>query len=615
MLDLLPVMADGGWHTCRATMPRKAPGAASAGFVEVAVDSRRVAASDLFALQAILWPASTLLCASLLLWLRVPVGAFAFWGGLAATLVAARAIAGGWRPWLLSVAALAVVAVLSGSALAWILDFSGDGQWYHMPAVLALAQGWNPFEHPQLGSWSEAFRRAISEKPSASIYVQHYAKGTWIIAAATYQATGLLEAAKAVNVLYAAAVYALGVAMLRRKGLPGLWCHGLAAVAAAHPVVLYQVHSYFVDGQVASLLTLLVLLSLEYLRWPSRRVLLQIGACTLLLANMKFTSLVFALALGSGFIVLYWLAGARRSIGPYAVAGLVSTLVAVGVIGYQPYVTNLWFHGNPFYPVLGSDEAARAEMAGQFEIWAPAAFLEKDRVDKLARSLLARSSGAETMPELKVPFTISKQELYIFFNTEPRYGGFGPWFGSALILTLLLFAAAALTIERRMVLGAAAVVALLVLTALLNREAWWARLSPQVWLVPVMLLAALATSRSSWIRRVAAALVLVLLANAALVAALNWGRAFEKNLAFRAQVAELKRMSQTAPVQVTAPSSFRMLTEYRLRRFSVPFERVTTVTCSKPLRFSYPAGNQALACSASPSTQLRSTGDGQDDER
>jgi hypothetical protein len=548
------------------------------------------------ALLALLWPAATLVYASLLLWLRVPVGAESFWAGLALALIAARAFVHGWRTWWLSTGVVAAVALLSGAALAWTYDFSGDGQWYHMPGVLALAQGWNPFEHPQLGGWSEEFRRAIGERPSAAIYVQHYPKGAWIVAATTYQATGLLEAAKALNVLYAVAVYALAVAVLRRMGLSIAWRHLAAAVAAANPVVLYQVHSYFVDGQVASLITLMVLLSLDHVRRPSARALVQLAACTLLLVNLKFTGLVFALALGGGLVVLHVLAGARQAAGRFAAAGLLSSVVAVVLVGFQPYVTNLWFHGNPFYPILGADEAARAEMAGQFQIWAPAAFMEKGRIDKLARSLAARSSGAESMPRLKWPFTVTKQELYIFFNTEPRYGGFGPLFGSALVATLLVFVAAVRTVDRPRLICAVFVAGLLILTALLNREAWWARLSPQLWMAPVVLLVALAAGCAVWTRRTAAVLLLVLLANSSLVAALSWGRAVQKNLEFRAQAAELRAMSRKGPLRISAPSSFRMLTEFRLHRMSVPFERAAEPTCARPLRFSFPPGNQAAAC-------------------
>jgi len=554
---------------------------------------------ELFAVMAILWPAATLVVSALLFWVGVPVGPVHLWAGLLIALTVARLISGGWYPWIAAAIGAAAVTVGGGAALAWLYDFSGDGQWYHLPAVLALSQGWNPFEYPQLGDWNAAFEHAISEKPSAAIYVQHYAKGTWIVAAAAYRATGLLEAAKVVNLLYSLAVFFLAQGLLRQMGLSRPWVYGLALAAAANPVVLYQVPSFFVDGQVAALCALVVLLSLGYLRAPRSFVLLLLGACVVLLVNVKFTGVVYALALGAGIAGLSWVGGARRAASRYAVAGVLAVATGIVVAGYQPYVTNFRSHGNPFYPVLGSDEAAASAMAGQFDIWAPPEFMAMGRVEKLARSLLAQSGGAESMPRWKVPFSVAKRELYIFFNTEPRYGGFGPLFGSVLLATLLVFIVAAPSMDRRVLVSAGALALLLVSSALLNREAWWARLSPQIWLLPAVLLSATAMAGPKWSRRVGALLVLLLLANSALVATLNWGRALQKNRDFRVQMSELKAMAKSAPPEIAFHSSFRMVAEYRLHAMSIPYRRVPKANCQAPVRFSYPEAAQAAACPAS----------------
>jgi hypothetical protein len=551
---------------------------------------------EIVAVLAICWPAATLVVTALLFWLGIPIGPLHLWAGLVVALIASRIISHSWRLWLVATISVAVMTVAAGATLAWLYDFSGDGQWYHLPAILALAQGWNPFQHPQLGEWNAAFEQAISERPSAAIYVQHYAKGTWIVAAAVYRAIGLLEAAKAVNLLYSVAVYLLAAGYLRRMWLSRPWAHGLALAAAANPVVLYQVPSFFVDGQVAALCALLVLLSLEFLRAHRPYLLVLLAASVVLLANVKFTGVVFAIALGGGFVVFYWLKGERELAGRYAVAGFLSAALAVAVVGYQPYLTNLRFHGNPFFPVLDRDEAADRALAGQFERWAPPEFIALGRVGKLTRSLLAESAGAESMPRLKVPFTLAKRELYIFFNTEPRYGGFGPLFGSALLATVLLLVAGGRSMDRRVLAGAGALAVLLTLSTLLNREAWWARLSPQFWLVPVVVLSAIAMGGQRWSRRVGALLLALLLANSALVAALNWSRAVEKNREFRARVSELQARAKSAPLEIAIHSSFRMVTEHRLRGMAVPYERVPKATCQAPLRFSYPEVAQASAC-------------------
>jgi hypothetical protein len=565
--------------------------------VALAFDARSAAVpatyDELIAFEAIAWPTATLTLTAFLFAFGIPIGPFHLWTGLALSLAAARLAAEDWRGWLVATASFAAIAVAAAAALGWLYDFSGDGQWYQQTGVLALSAGWDPFKAWRLLDWNTGFETQLG---SAAIYVQHYAKGEWIVASAFYLATGSLEGAKLFNFLYPLATYLIAARFLHRVGLSSIWAHGIALAAAANPAVVYQMHSFFVDGQLAALCTLLVVLSLDYFHEPRRRTLVLLVMCVVLLANVKFTGLVHAVSLGVGLSMLGWLFGRAGATARYAAAGVVSVMFAVSMIGYQPYVTNMVTHGNPFFPVLDRDKAADAAMAGQFERWAPADFTSMNRVEKLTRSLFSESASGEEMPEWKVPFTIAKRELYIFFNTEPRYGGFGPWFGGVLALTLLGYPAAFPAMRRRVWIAGAALALLMVASALLNREGWWARLSPQMWLVPLALIGAVALDAARWTRVGAAILLAALLANSALIAALSWGRAAEKTLTFRSQLAELRTLSRSAPIEVTSHPSFRMVTEQRLRSWSIDFSRVAAPSCPKPIAFSFPASAQARAC-------------------
>jgi hypothetical protein len=502
---------------------------------------------ELIAWQAIGWPAATLILTTLLFWLGIPVGPYHLWAGLLLVLGIGGQLVGDWRAWLTATLWLAVCTLAGGAILGWLYDFSGDGQWYHLPGSLALAQGWNPFHTPQLSEWNPGFEQAIS---TAAIYVQHYAKGVWILTAAAYQATGLLESAKVFNLLFVVAAYLLVASYLSRLGLSRLWAHALALTVAANPVSLYQMASFFVDGQLAALCTLLIVLSLDYFRQPRPQPLILLAACVVLLVNVKFTGVVYAIFLGGGLAALAWLKGWRKECGRYAATGFASVLLALVLIGYQPYVTNLWSQGNPFYPAVGRDEAVDQATRGQFNLWAPPEFLAMGRIQKLTRSVFAESSGAESMPRWKIPFSIHKGELYIFFNTEPRYGGFGPWFGSLLLPVLVVYVLARSATNRKVWNAGVGLAIVVTLSVLPNPEAWWARLAPQLWLTPLILLSALALGASGWPKRFAAALVFLFLGNSALVAALNWGRAAEKNLVFREQLTNLRDMAATGPLEI-----------------------------------------------------------------
>lgn len=561
---------------------------------ESQVRGERLCIAELIALQIVGWSFTTLALTALLFWAGIPIGPYHLWAALLLFLTIGSRFAADWRSWLTATIWLAVVTVAGSAALEWLYDFTGDGQLYHLPGILALAQGWNPFHASRLVEWNPAFLQMLPWTDinyPTYVYVQHYAKGSWIVAAAAYRGMGLLEAAKLFTLLYMMAVYLTALPFLRRLGLSRGWSYLLAAAAAANPVVLYQLSSFFIDGEIASLFALLLLSSLDYFRRPRRHALFLVGACIVLLVNVKFTGAVFAAALVGGLGILAWFHARRADVARYAAIGATSLLVGVTFIGYQPYVTNFVQHGHPFYPALRGD-------GGRDVLWhsAPAQFMAMNPVEKQVRSLFARSAGADEMPRWKVPFAVSKEELYIFFNAEPRYGGFGPLFGSILLVSLVvLFIARNVTRSEPWKMGAV-LAALIAVTAIINPAAWWARLSPQLWLVPVIIVSAVALGASGWPRRTAGVVALLLLGNSTLVGALNVGRAIEKNLLFREQLADLKAMSSGGPLEIAVHPSFQMVTEHRLMAQSIPYRLVNKPSCATPVLFSYPAAAQAAAC-------------------
>src|SRR5690606_31321624 len=105
------------------------------------------------------------------------------------------------------------------------------------------------------------------------------------------------------------------------------------------------------------------------------------------------------------------------------------------------------------------------------------------RLEKLVRSLGSRQMPPEREmrvdPVLRVPFT----DLHWRSRYDSRYSGFGPLFWEALLLALLAFPVA---FRRHHVWSYAAMVAVLA-SVLATDAAWWARLAPQLWLLPILL--------------------------------------------------------------------------------------------------------------------------------
>src|SRR5512132_1725369 len=77
-----------------------------------------------------------------------------------------------------------------------------------------------------------------------------------------------------------------------------------------------------------------------------------------------------------------------------------------------------------------------------------------------------------------------REELLLYGTPDARLGGWGPLFSGALVLSLgvatLLFAR-----SRRGRAALGLVLGAVIASMLTNRECWWARLAPQLALVPV----------------------------------------------------------------------------------------------------------------------------------
>jgi hypothetical protein len=538
---------------------------------------------EVLAWAIILCAGATLLLTALFLWIGQPVSGASLWLGLAVALWASWTLAPERRVWWPAMLGLVAITTFGAFALEWLYDFSGDGQEYHLPGILALAQGWNPFYAPRLAEWNPGFESGVT----SAIYIQHYAKGAWLLAAATFRGSGLLEGAKIWNLLYPLAALLVAQALLRRMGLACAWSWGLAFAIAANPVSIYQLPSFYVDGQLAALFTLVLLFSLDYLRRPALRTLFLLAASLVLLVNIKFTGLVYAVALVFGLAAGAWLW--KKSAGLRAYAGMACMALAVAVmgVGYQPYVTNTLQQGHPFYPAVGREDGRNVQWRS-----APPRFLAMNRVEKAAYSMGSRSSGSSGMPVWKIPFSLDRQELYAFFTTDVRYGGFGPWYGGLLLLALIGLPWMLRSPASLMVAG---VGLLVMVTGLLNPEAWWARLSPQFWLALPFLLVIAALNPALRLRRGASLVLVALVLNVLLVGAVNWGRAMQKNLAYRDQLAQLSAAS-TGGLAVDIPLRFRLVTEHRLRSRGIDYRLADTLNCSQPVLFSYPESNRSVAC-------------------
>jgi len=430
-------------------------------------------------------------------------------------------------------------------------DLTEDGQGYHALATLELRLGWNPFYsvlipdvHPQ-------------------IWLNHYPKAPWIWAADIDTLFGKLQPGKATNVVLAiAAGAAVAGAASTIFGAPVWACLIFGALAAANPVASVQLPTMYVDGQLASLLTLMLAGAMTWLLQRSALGLLVTCSAAICLVNVKFTGLAYATLFASAVAALGLLRGQRL----LSCLPLVACAFALVGPGYAPYITNLRKGEHIFYPVMG---------AQRFDIMTrmtPKALGERSPLAKLAISLASETANSCQNCQagrLKLPFTVRLAEAWGATFPDPRTGGFGPLFSAALLLSAVLLIQA----WRTAAVSAALMGSLIVLigSTLINPEAWWARYAPQLWLVPLTILIFLHMSElSPAARAVRLALLVVLIADAAFMTIIASGYAVFSTHKARAQI---EALAHAGPLYVRDVQAFGWFgTLQRLRDGGVVFE-------------------------------------------
>ena len=323
--------------------------------------------------------------------------------------------------------------LLSLALSAFFFDFSWDGQWYHQTGIIHIARDWNPL--------TDSMRSFVAHLEP---WERHYAKGPWYFAAAVYQTTGHIEWGKAMNwIALAASFWAVFAACLDR-GMRRLNALGVAVVVACNPVVMSEVTTYLVDAVMAAFLVVVVAALISCLTRPSAPALIAGAAAAIVTTNAKFTGLVylcFALAAG-----LLWCALRNRQwLWSFVGIAAASLFLAVIVWGWNPYVTNTYYRGQPFYPMLGSAQYPSLEQSNKDgnERWeTPKNMVGRSLLVRFGYGIFGRPGNQPYVKgknaSLMWPFSARLEDLYAYKYHETRVAGFGPFFSGCLILAFFL---------------------------------------------------------------------------------------------------------------------------------------------------------------------------------
>jgi hypothetical protein len=354
-------------------------------------------------------------------------------------------------------------------------DTSSDGQEYHQETIFALSdEKWNPLK--------EASPPA-NTFPKLDTWVKHYPKGSEILSASVYSITDKIESGKVFNLLFIFSSFSLVFfSLINTYKVKIFYSFLIGFITALNPVSIYQSLSYYLDGEISSLIIIGITLIVLYLKTREKIILISFLGILCLLITFKFTAVLYAIILSVTLLIFLFLK--EKNIKKFLNVSILLFLAGIfGVIalGFNPYVYNTVNHGHPFHPLAGKDSVDFMPAN------TPDEYKPLNKIEKiLASSFILKTNNNKIL--LRIPFHLEEWNFELLKYTDLRVEGFGPFFMEISLITSIsgLFLVTNKGIDKRKKLLYLLSCFLIIVSVLLIPESWWARYVPQMYLIPII---------------------------------------------------------------------------------------------------------------------------------
>ncbi|MGL4741006.1 MAG: hypothetical protein ACRC41_09395 [Sarcina sp.] len=392
----------------------------------------------------------------------------------------------------------------------YIWDISSDSLGYHQPMVINLFKGWNPYYNP------------IYKEPF-NIWCVVYPKANAIYATVVYKLTGNIAEAKILScllpIISGVWVFAFMASLLRKtKKLTAISISFIVGVVAIiNPINLEQMFTFYVDSSFGSMLIILLILTyyLIFFEGLKKIKFVVLLGVIVFLSNIKFTGFIYAGGIMMCVLIFCFFYETKENIKNIIITLIVIFIVTIGIIGFNPYITNLWFYHSIFYPLIGNNS---------IDIMTPNTpiyLLHRNNISQFFYSLIANisngTSASGTVAKFPDLLKINPDVIKYYSFPDPRLRGFGLLGFIIEPITILIFVWYFIKKYKSMnkhlkifTIGIAIIITGLTLEA---GGYWWARYIPYFWILPTLLIGILINDKSKKFKFIGIGLLLIILAN------------------------------------------------------------------------------------------------------
>ena len=421
---------------------------------------------------------------------------------------------------IVSILILFISILISG----FIFDRSSDGNTYHKDAVSSLKNGWNPVYESSEKFTKKYYKNTGYNMEVYSIWKDHYSKANWVLEANIYSLTNNIESAKAINLLFMYILFGIALSYFSSKlGLKkGLI---LSLIITINPITSAQLFTFYNDQLGLTILYTLIISLISIIdnkdKTPKFSKLFIMSICFIIALNIKFNIMGYALVFTFIFMVKYLYDNYKESRKTFnkefknlVILFVPLFIISIVFIGYSTYITNFIDHNNPFFPVYGED---KEDIITAQE---PKEFLKYNNAEKVFYATFSKVNNLmeNKKAELKIPFTIYKDEIKTSVSVDTRISGYGIIFSGILIISLLIiiFNFKKLTKKEKEIIVLLSLI-IIGITFLIS-EGWWARYNPTMYILIIISLYIMFKYNNNLINKIFTSLVIL---NTLIILSLN----------------------------------------------------------------------------------------------
>lgn len=371
-------------------------------------------------------------------------------------------------------------------------DLTVDGNSYHKTAIAFIKNGWNPF-YESARDFQKNNNKVIkiSKDTKLDLWIEHYPKATWILAATIYSMTGNIESGKCITMIFSIMLFLLSFNLLKNR-INKKWAFIISLLVVLNPIVLAQLFTYYVDGLmgILFLIEILLLFLVDPKQKTNKLIWINLVTICTVFTNLKYTGLLCSGVIAATFY-FYWLIRYRKDkeffliFKRITINFIITFITAIFLVGANSYIKNTLDHHNPLYPIIGKN---KVDIITTMQ---PKSFKNKNMIEKFVISLFSKSENVtygEKEPTIKYPFKLYKTEIDELYAADLRIGGFGPLFALITIITTPIFIYLVFKIIKKdKEISSYIILSLIsiIVSSILVGENWWARYVPQLYLIPM----------------------------------------------------------------------------------------------------------------------------------